>query len=371
MVADRSGSETIRTEWQASPRTWSDSLPTGQASGVPHDYLWWVCLCRHVPVYALDAVDDAVGPTRSLVSGLGIGGWLKLGGVTLFVGGVGSVSFSANLPRLAARAAPSQLPVPSDPAEVTLTLGLVLTVLVGLAAVQLVRSLLEFVLYEALREDAVAVRRSLGRWWRHALELWVFRVVITWSLLAAGVGLVYGGDVGGLGVAAGASDTLVAATGAVFLGGYALVAGFTTRFVVPVMLASEAGVVGAWRRFLRVGLGNPGQYLAYLVVGPLVRFAADVLALSAAVLVAVLLAIPVAVFLVPAAVVVSAAPEFVLSPPLVLLSGGLSAGYVVAVLLGAVLARFPFVVYVRHYALSVLGGTAPSLDPLRHGRRRP
>lgn len=319
-------------------------------------------------MYALDAIDDAVGPTRALATRLGIAGWLKLGGVTLFVGGLGSGSFSANLPRMAARAAPSQLPLAGDPAAVTLTLGLVLTVLVAVTGLQLVRSLLEFVLYEALREDAVAVRRSLARWWRHGLQLWVFRVVITWSLLTAGVAIVYGVDVGGVGVPGSDGDALVTVGGAVVLGGYALVAGFTTRFVVPVMLASEDGVLGAWRRFLRVVLGNPGQYLAYVVVGPFVRFVADVLALSAAVLIALLLAIPVAIFLVPAVVVVSVDPRLALSPPLILLSGGLSAGYVVTVLLGAVLARLPFVVYVRHYALGVLAGTEPSLDPLRSQR---
>jgi hypothetical protein len=314
-----------------------------------------------VSLYALDAVDDAVGPTRDLVSRLGIAGWLKLGAVTLFVGGFGSVSFSANLPRAAVRTAPGLLPPSTDPADVSLTVGFVATLIVLVTGFLLVRSQLEFVLYEALRDD-VAVRRSLRRWWRHALRLWAFRTVLTWSLLTAGAGLVFGVEdaaVGGVAV-----EGLGTAAGVVVLAGYAVVAGATTRFVVPVMLATEAGVLDAWRRFLRVAFANPGQYLAYVLVGPFVRFVADVLALSAAVLVAVFLTIPVVLFLTPAVMVVSQYPEQALSPPLVLLSGGLSSGVVVAVLGGAVLARLPFVVYVRHYALAVLRGTAPSLDPL-------
>lgn len=315
-------------------------------------------------MYALDAVDDAVGPTRSLVTQLGIGGWLKLGLVTLFVGGVGSVSFSANLPRTVLDLAPSSLPTSIDPGAIRLTLGLALTVLLAATVLQLIRSLLEFVLYETLRAESVAVRRSLRRWYRHALQLWVFRVVVTWSLLAAGVGLLYGADVGPLAPTGWVGGTVVTVAGAVLLGGYALLSGFTTRFVVPVMLATGAGFIGAWRRFARAVVASPGQYLAYVLVGPLVRFVADVLALSAAVLVAVLLAVPVAVFAVPAAVVFATAPQFALSPPLIMLSSGLSAGYVVGVLLGAVLARLPFVVYVRHYALVVLRGTAPTLGPM-------
>jgi hypothetical protein len=315
-----------------------------------------------VSLYALDAVDDAVGPTRDLVSRLGIAGWLKLGAVTLFVGGFGSVSFSANLPRAAARTAPGLLPASTDPADVSVTVGVVATLLVVATGFLLVRSHLEFVLYEALRDDDVAVRRSLRRWWSHAFRLWVFRTVLAWSLLTAGVGLVFG--VEGIGAAGITGEALGTAAGVVVLAGYAVVAGATTRFVVPVMLATEAGVLDAWRRFLRVAFANPGQYLAYVLVGPFVRFVADVLALSAAVLVAVFLTIPVVLFLMPAVLVVSEAPEQALSPPLVLLSGGLSSGLVVAVLGGAVLARLPFVVYVRHYALVVLRGTAPSLDPL-------
>lgn len=318
-----------------------------------------------VPLYALDAVDDAVGPTRALVADLTISGWLKLGAVTLFVGGLGSVSFSANLPRAALSVLPAELPSTLDPVAVSLTGGLVVGVLVTAALLFLVRSLLEFVLYEALRGEGVHVRRSLRRWWRHAVGLWLFRVAVGWLVVLVATGVWLGvdrGAVAGVGVGGG---TLLGAAIAGVLGAYAVVAGFTTRFVVPAMLATGTGVTGAWRRFLRAVAGNPGQYLAYLVVGPFVRFVADVLALSAAVLVAVLLAVPVALFLVPAAVVVSEAPELAVSPPLVLLSGGLSAGYVVGVVGGAVLVRLPFVVYVRHYALGVLGGTAPALDPLR------
>lgn len=315
-----------------------------------------------MPLYALDAIDEAVGPTRSFVSRLGIADWSKLGAIALFVGGFGSVSFSANLPHEVVRSLPNDVPHAGDLVTVAGTAGLVVAFGFSLALFYLVRSLLEFVFYEALRDGSVSVRGALGRWWRHGIQLWVFRVVVAWSMLAGGSALASAISAGGITVAGLPDRTAVVATVAVTFGGYAVVAGFTTRFVVPVMLMREAGIAAAWGRFLRTLGANAGQYVSYLLVGLFVRFVADVLALSAAVLVAALLAVPVVVFLLPALVVASSAPELALSPPLVLLTGGLTAGYVLLVLVGAVLARLPFVVYVRYYALAVLRGTDPSLD---------
>jgi hypothetical protein len=310
-----------------------------------------------VPFHALDAVDDAVVPTRALVTRLGVGDWLKLGVVTAFVGGAGSASFSANLPREALAAVPEDPTSLAGPGGPLLTAAAVGVGLLAVAGWLLARSLLAFVFYETLRRGTVPVRRSLARWWRHGVGLWGFRVGVAWAAFGGAATLVV---VGPSGPAVGGvpADHLAAA---VALAVYAVVAGLTTRFVVPVMLVRDAGVLAAWARFLRVLAANPGQYGGYLAVGLVVRFVADVLALSAAVLVAVLLAIPVAVFVVPALVVFGQAPWLALSPPLVLLTGGLSAAYVLLALLGVVLARLPFVVYVRHHALSVLALTEPDL----------
>jgi len=315
-----------------------------------------------VSLYALDAVDDAVGPTRALVARLSLAGWLKLGAVTLFVGGVGSASFSANLPLTAVRSVPTGPVFPGGLAEVSLTVGVAVALVVAAVAALLVRSGLEFVLYEALRGDAVRVREPLRRWWRHALGLWAFRLAVAAAALAGSAAVLAAADVGP-GVESPGDSPLVLVGLAVVLGSYALVAGLTTRFVVPAMVATGAGVVGAWRRLVGAVAASPGQYLAYLLAGPVVRFVADVVALSAVVLLAALLAVPVAAVVVPALLVVGRAPRLALSPPLILLSGGLPAGYLLAVLVGAVLLRLPLVVYVRLYALAVLRGTAPSLDP--------
>jgi hypothetical protein len=317
-----------------------------------------------VPIYALEAIDDAVGPTRSLVSGLGIGGWLKLGAITVFVGGVGSVSFSANLPGELVDSLPGEFPGPADAGQVAGAIGLVVVLAAVLAAVSLVRSILEFAFYVALRDGAVSVRRAVGRWWLHGVQVWGFRVAVAWTLLAGGSGLASAISASGLSAAGVPNRVLVVGTVALAFGTYAVVSGFTTRFVIPVMLLRGAGVLSGWRRFLRTLAASPGQYLWYIVIGLFVRFVADVLALSAIVLVAVLLVVPVAVFVVPAVIVLEVRPDLALSPPLIMLTTGLSAGYVLAALMGAVLARLPFVVYVRYYAVTVLGCTDPPLDLL-------
>lgn len=315
-----------------------------------------------MPIHALDAIDDAIGPTRELVSGLGVSGWLKLGAITLFVGGFGSVSFSANLPNEVLASLPTGL---SRPADLGRTVGIVGLAVLGagvLSVLSLVRSLLEFAFYESLRNGTVSLRRPLARWWLHGVQLWVLRVVLAVTLLGGGSAVASAIAADGSSALGVPNRLLVVATVAGSFGAYAVVAGFTTRFVVPVVLVRDAGVLTAWRRFLRTVGEQPGQYVWYLLVGPFVRFVADVLALSTAVLFAVLLIVPVAIFVIPALVVLAEAPRLALSPPLILLTAGLAAGYVLAIVVGALLARLPFVVYVRYYAVSVLRGTDPSLD---------
>lgn len=315
-----------------------------------------------MPIHALDAVDDAVGPTRSLVARLRVADWLKLAAVTLFVGGLGSISFSANLPRELVRALPGDLPAVVDPWQAVGTAGVVVAVGLVLTAVYLVRSLLEFVFYAALRDGHVAVRRSLARWWLHGVQLWGLRVALAWSLLAGGAAAasaVSGGGVPTFGLPA---RGVAVAVVALSFGVHAVIAGFTTRFVVPVVLVREVGVLAAWGRFARTLGAAPGQFVWYLLVAPLLRFVADVLALSAAVLVAAVLAVPVVVFTLPVLLVVGAEPWLALSPSLVLLTAGLAAWYVLLVVVGALVVRLPFLAYVRYYALAVLRGVDPELD---------
>lgn len=315
-----------------------------------------------MPIHALDAIDEAVGPTRSLVSRLGVPGWLKLGAITLFVGGIGSISFSANLPNQVLRSLSGGVLRPIDLERAVGTVLVAVVVAISLSAFYLLRSILEFTFYTTIRDGTVSVRQSVRRWWLYGAQVWALRVVVAAVLLGGGTTLASAITADGGHLLGAENRALVVVTLACSYGVYALIAGLTTRFVVPIMLIDDSGVLASWRRFLRTVGNRPGQYVWYLIVGPFVRFVADVLALSAAVLLAVLLAVPVAIFVLPAIVVLGERPELALSPPLIMLTTGLSAGYVIAAIAGALLARMPFVVYVRTYALSVLRRTDPALD---------
>lgn len=212
------------------------------------------------------------------------------------------------------------------------------------------------------------MRRSLAGRWRLGLGLFVFRAVLVWSLLGtvlAGAVLAAPGTAERATAALPADvdlDSPVAALVLAAAGCYAVLAGLTTRFVAPIMLVEEVGVLAGWRRLLGLLAGAPHQYLAYLLVSPFVRFAADVLALSAAVLLVVALTIPLVAVVVPVAVLLGSDAAVLASPAAVGVALGLLPAYLLAVAAGAVVLRVPFVAYVRYYALLVLVGTDPELS---------
>ena len=318
--------------------------------------------------HAVSALGDAVGATRELLWPVRAGPWLKLAGVCAFVGGFGSAAFRAEVPGDLVVAGSESLTAARQSPEQAIFLGvLILAAGLALLGYLLVRSLLEFVLYDALVSREVRVRRTLGRQWRAGLQLFLFRLALVSALLVvilAGAALVALGaadaslatPAGPLGI-----DSLV--LGAVLLaaGGYAVVAGFTTRFVAPIMLVADRGVVAAWRRLLGTLAAQPGQYLAYLGVGLVVRFAADVLALSALVLVALALSLPLVAVLGPLILLAAGGGSLLAAPSVYVFATGLVGASLGALLAALFVLRVPFVAYVRYYALLVLAGTDPEL----------
>ena len=318
--------------------------------------------------HALSALGGAVGATRDLLWPIHAGPWLKLAVVCAFVGGFGSAAFRAELPvDLVVAGSEGLIAARQSPEQAALLAGLALAAGLALLGYVLVRSLLEFVLYDALVTREVRVRQTLGRRWRAGLQLFAFRVGLLSAFLAvalSGATLVAIGageagvatPVGPVGV-----DSLVLAGVLVAAAGYALVAGFTTRFVTPIMLVADRDVGAAWRRLLGTIAAQPGQYLAYLGVGVVVRFAADVLALSALVLFALALAVPLVAVLGPLVLLAAGEATLLAAPSVYVLGTGLVGVCLVALLAGLFVLRVPFVAYVRYYALLVLAGTDPEL----------
>lgn len=305
---------------------------------------------------ALDAIDDALRLTRSLAEKLTITGWIRLALVVAFVGGFGSASFQGNAPA-SAISNPDGLKRTVDgvAADVPVLVVTVLVVFgVGIGYL-LVRSLLEFAFYESLCTRDVHLWRSVAERWTQGLRLFAFRTVLAGIVAATLSALawltIYDGRISPTSV-----GPIVVAAGV--LGGYAVVAGFTTNFVVPVMLSEGGGVLAAWARFGGVLSAAAHQYAAYLLVGAVLRFVVDIVLLAVITLYAFALAVPLVFFgVLPVIVNPGSIVFLLLVAPFVL-------AYLLLFFAGAAVLRVPAVAYLRYYALLVLTGTDTDLDLL-------
>jgi uncharacterized membrane protein YgcG len=233
-------------------------------------------------------------------------------------------------------------------------------ILLGLGYL-LVGSVMEFVLVESLRSEAVSVRahwrehRSLG------VRLFLFRVVF---LLAVGgpfvglIGLVVLPPFLDPGAAPLASLALLAVVP--LLLGIGLLAAavneFTTAFAVPIMLLGGCGVLAAWGRLLGAVRAEPAEFLVYAGLKL-------VLSATAGAVVGAVIAIPAVLLFLPVGAlggfaVVAGDPSL-----LAVLAVGVL-GVIAIVVLFAVTAvvQVPVVTYFRHYALLLLGDVDADLD---------
>lgn len=315
-------------------------------------------------LYALENLDDALDATRAFLWPFDRSTWVKLAVVVFFVGGPGANLnlFQYNVP--ADQGPPGgEFPTPPDVGANVVLLAvaaIALALVVGLVFL-LVGSVMEFVLVESLRRETVEIRRYWGERWRQGARLFGFRAVV--ALLVLGSVAV---------LAALVLLPVVAQTGAgpsivgfllllpvVFVLALVvgLVNGFTTVFVVPVMIREDCGVVAGWRRLWPTITANLWEYLAYAVAG-------FVLNIVGGVLVAIGVGVAVLVLLIPFGIlgalgfaVFSVVQSFGIG---LLLVVGLLFG--LSVLAVAALVQVPVVTYLRYYALLVLGDIDADLD---------
>lgn len=318
-------------------------------------------------LYALDDLDDALDVTRAFLTPIDRTKWVKLALIAFFVGlpGTNLNIFQSGVGGDgAAPQQPDGLVVPDVGPEVWLAVAAVvgLGVLVALAFA-VVGSVMEFVFVEALRDDEVTVRRFWSRRWRQGLRLLGFRILL--GLLVFGSVLLlsapfvlpllgFGAIGGDLSIAFFVVLLPLFLVLAIVAG---LVNGFTTAFVVPIMILEDCGVLAGWRRLWSTITPNWTQYLAYAVSGFFLSILGGILVGILTAVLAILLLIP---FGVLAAI---GAGLFVLFEPIgaaLLVLVGLLFG--LAVLLAAGLALVPVQTYLRYYALLVLGDVDSRFD---------
>ncbi|MBX0322908.1 hypothetical protein EGH21_07685 [Halomicroarcula sp. F13] len=356
-------------------------------------------------LHAIDNIDDAIDATQAFLFPFDLRKWLKLAFVVFFVGGGGSgLNFARSLnsfddfgqgptgpngsgsefaltgtldvlPSIAdgtlSQFTPPGPELPPGAAEALAGAGIVLLVaLLAVALFVLVVGLLsnfmEFVFVQSLVEREVHVRRYFGENVGNGVRLLVFRLVfgLVTLLLAGGAFLVLflvvaGGELANLGPEAlVASSTLLILGFAVFAVVSGVVNGFTTVFVVPLMLQGDHGVVQGWRRLLASIGEHPKQYLAYLALSVVLGIGVGIVGAVAGVVAFVVLLIPFGL--------AAAALWFALGQGLVagVLAGLVLALFALAMLVVANLVKVPLQAFLRYYAMLVLGAIDAEMDPV-------
>jgi hypothetical protein len=324
-------------------------------------------------LYALDDIEDAIDATKTFLWPVDRGRWLRLAVVVFFAGGTGGVnpfqfsSSTSSVPNTPST--PSTVPeLPSvggpELAIIAGIVGLVVFVVLGLL---LVGSVMEFVFVQSLRREVVTVRRYWRDHWRQGLRLFGFRLVlgvVTLGLVVGALAAVFAPVVLGAGVAS--LGLLVLAVP--FLVLVSLVSGvlngFTTMFVVPVMLLEERSLLASWRRFWPTLRTAWKQYLAYLFMSVVLALAGGLLATVVILVGALAVAIPLAIV-----GLIGGALLTVASPVGWVVIGIAVALFVVALFVLSLLVAVPVQTFLRYYALLVLGDTNDAFDAIPERRR--
>jgi hypothetical protein len=204
--------------------------------------------------YAVEALDDALDETTSLLLPFDLGTWVRLAVISLFAGlsAPQTPTFSWNVgPGTTVRTGDEAIDHVTDPEFVALVVTVAVVLLVATAVFAFVGSVMEFVLVDVVRSRDVRILGPFRRRLRPGVQLFLFRVVlVVVTLLAVGTVLapiwlaaVQGTVVWLLLLVVTVPLTLV--VGLLSAG----VSEFTTAFVVPQMAERETGLLATWRAF--------------------------------------------------------------------------------------------------------------------------
>lgn len=327
--------------------------------------------------YAVAALDDAFEATKALLAPVDARQWLALAVVVFFLGNGGASGSSATAGGSAGTSADA--PITAFGTDAPLAVAEVLPVVLAAVAVAvvvgllyaLVGSVMEFVFVESLRRRRVRVRQYADQHLERALRLFGFRVALGLTVAVPAVGLALATVSFADGEPRLSVGLLAVAVPLVVLLGLAvaLVDGFTTDFVVPVMILKNVGVLAGWRRFWPALTGQWRQFGVYVLVRLGLLAAVGALA---AVVGGVVGAVLVAPLVVVGAVAVPAlgGPAAVLSTPVAAAVVVLLLAYLAVLTAVLAVAFVPVETYLRYHSLLVLGDADAEFDLIPNLRRR-
>lgn len=317
-------------------------------------------------LHAVDDIDDAFEATRSLLLPIRLRRWLKLAFVAFFIGGgtgVPTAQFNGSgATGGGGGGTPPEIPPAIEENLLAIIAIVAIAVVVLGLAFALVGAIMEFVFVESLRRGSVSIRRYWSDRWTQGLRLFGFRILIGLPVLAVTVGWlallvtplflgVIDPAVSVLGLLAGVALLFVLA---LVLG---LVNGFTTAFVVPIMIQRDVGVLAGWRLLWGSIRTDWKEYVVYAVLAVVLNVVAGLIVTVAAGVVALVLLVPLVVLAAIVHLTVSIGSTVgivVLAVPAVL--------YVLVMVVVWAAAQVPVLAYLRYYALLVLGDVDESLD---------
>lgn len=317
--------------------------------------------------HAIDVFGETFEATKQLLLPFSVRKWLVLAVVAFFVSGTTGFNLNFNL-----GSGDGGIPLPGGSGMVTRELGVlggtprlllalvvVIAVLLVLAALLYVAAVLEFVFVEIATSREVHLRGFVDESTRKGLSLFGFRLVIGLVSLA---GVVFFGAMAAIGneVLLVALVLLLPVAVPFGIGLWVLVR-LTTDFIVPVMIAEDAGVLEGWRAFWPALKTDWKQYGLYVVVRILLGAVAAVVAGIGFSVVGLVLGIPFAIVGIIAYALLGGLLG-IQTPALVVIAG-LALPFVVAlVVVGTTLIQVPVQTFLRYYSLFVLGAVTPSYD---------
>jgi len=322
---------------------------------------------------ALGALEEARERAAALLWPPETGRWLRLAVLTTFAGGAGGAgsaggNLQSSLPATGGTGVLPDLPAPPlDPGALPTTgtagrwlAAAVALVLAAVLVYALVGSVAEFAIVGALRDGEVGLRASARRYAGRGFRLFLFRVAVVGLAAVVGLGplalVVRGALTGDAAVGLLALPALLVAV-VVALAAWGVLT-LTTDLVVPAVLASGvAGPLAGWRRLLPVLADSPVDAGLYLLVRVVLGVAAGVAVGVVGGLVALVVGVPFAAA--GAATLAVAGATLSLAELGVLVALTALFALVAAGLLQVV--RTPVVVYLRAYAVAVLGRLSADL----------
>lgn len=309
--------------------------------------------------YAIDTLEDAYEASKEFLFPFDKWTWLKLALIAFFVGsGFGNPTSFTNFGGPTPENGGTQ---PTPEISIAVILFVVAILLVIGLIFGLISSVMQFVLYDSLRNREVKILRYFTRHLWNGVQLLLFQIAVGIAIIAPIVLvalLLFGvfGPVGLVGL-----FLLIPVFILLFIL-FALVHGFTVDFVVPVMMVREEGIITAWRSYWPNLKEDWKQYGVYVLMKLVLSIAVGIIVFLALMAGAILLLLP---FAVVALVIIAAAGGFDPSAwgaatlaALVLLG----AVYLLILLVYSLLVQVPVMTYFRYYALMVLGDSREEFD---------